>query len=171
MLRKLLNFCAGFNNQASFDEMFVFLDFLPNEVLPRASTCTFNLLLLWSVPERRNSSKWWVSSLILKVKDLEIFNSYFETYIVNIQSSEAATRGVCSRLRSSRPDVFWEKYVLRNFTKFTGKHLCQSLFFNKVAGGACNFIRKETLAQVLSYEFREISKNTFFSEHIWATAS
>ena len=26
------------------------------------------------------------------------------------------------------------KCVLRNFTKFTGKHLCQSLFFNKVAG-------------------------------------
>ena len=24
--------------------------------------------------------------------------------------------------------------VLRNFTKFTGKHLCQSLFFNKAAG-------------------------------------
>ena len=24
--------------------------------------------------------------------------------------------------------------VLKNFTKFTGKHLCQSLFFNKVAG-------------------------------------
>ena len=28
-----------------------------------------------------------------------------------------------------------KKGVLRNFTKFTGKHLCQSLFFNKVAGG------------------------------------
>ena len=26
------------------------------------------------------------------------------------------------------------KCVLRNFTKFTGKHLCPSLFFNKVAG-------------------------------------
>ena len=24
--------------------------------------------------------------------------------------------------------------VLRNFVKFTGKHLCQSLFFHKVAG-------------------------------------
>ena len=24
--------------------------------------------------------------------------------------------------------------VLRNFTKFTGKHLCQILFINKVAG-------------------------------------
>ena len=50
--------------------------------------------------------------------------------------------------RSSRPEVFCEKGVLRNFAKFTGKHLCQSLFFNKVAGGACNFIKKETLTQV-----------------------
>ena len=37
--------------------------------------------------------------------------------------------------RSSRPDAFCQKGVLRNFAKFTGKHLCQSLFFNKVAGG------------------------------------
>ena len=37
--------------------------------------------------------------------------------------------------RSSRPEVICEKGVLRNFAKFTGKHLCQSLFFNKVAGG------------------------------------
>ena len=33
-----------------------------------------------------------------------------------------------------------KKVFLRNFAKFTGKHLCQSLFFNKVAGGGCNFI-------------------------------
>ena len=37
--------------------------------------------------------------------------------------------------------------------------------------GACNFIKKETLAQVFSCEFYEISKNTFFTEHLWATAS
>ena len=37
--------------------------------------------------------------------------------------------------RSSRPEVFCEKDVLKNFAKFTGKHLCQSPFFNKVAGG------------------------------------
>ena len=30
--------------------------------------------------------------------------------------------------------MFYKKGVLRNFTKFTGKHLCQSFFFNKVAG-------------------------------------
>ena len=64
--------------------------------------------------------------------------------------------------RSSRPEVFCEKGVLRNFSKFTEKHLCQSLSFNKVAGGACNFIKKETLTQVFFCEFWQISKNTFF---------
>ena len=27
------------------------------------------------------------------------------------------------------PEVFCKKYGLKNFAKFTGKHLCQSLFF------------------------------------------
>ena len=38
--------------------------------------------------------------------------------------------------RGSRPEGFCKKGVLKNFTKFTGKHLCQSLFFNEVAGVA-----------------------------------
>ena len=36
---------------------------------------------------------------------------------------------------------------------------------------ACNFIKKETLAQVFSCGFCEISKNTSFTEHLWTTAS
>ena len=43
--------------------------------------------------------------------------------------------------RSSRPEVFFKKGVLKNFT--------------------CNFIEKETLAHVFSFEFCKISKNTF----------
>ena len=30
--------------------------------------------------------------------------------------------------RSSRPEVFCKKAVLKNFAKFTGKHLRQSIF-------------------------------------------
>ena len=37
-------------------------------------------------------------------------------------------------LRISCPEVFRKKGALGNFAKFTGKHLCHSLFFNKVAG-------------------------------------
>ena len=35
----------------------------------------------------------------------------------------------------------------------------------------CNFIKKETLEQLFSCKFCEISKNTFFIEHLRATAS
>ena len=64
--------------------------------------------------------------------------------------------------RNSRPKVFCKKGVLRNFSKFRGKHLYQSLFLNKV-------IKKE--AQVFSCEFCEISSNTFFTEYLRAAAS
>ena len=33
--------------------------------------------------------------------------------------------------RNSRPEVFCKKGFLRNFAKFTGKHLCQRLFINE----------------------------------------
>ena len=44
--------------------------------------------------------------------------------------------------------------------------MCQSLFFNKVAGlkpvpEACNFSKNETMQQMFSCEFFEISKNSF----------
>ena len=55
--------------------------------------------------------------------------------------------------------MFCKNGVLKNFTKFTGKHLFKNLLLKLQA---CNFIKKETLAQVFSCEFCENSKNTFF---------
>ena len=49
-----------------------------------------------------------------------------------------------------------KKGVLRNFTEFTGKHLCQGLFFNKVAR-----LKKETLAQMFSVNFMKFLRTTF----------
>ena len=69
-------------------------------------------------------------------------------------------------------EVFCKKGILRNLATFTGKHLCQSLLLNKVAGfKACNFIKKETLAQVFSCKCCVISKDTFFTEHLRTTAT
>ena len=36
-------------------------------------------------------------------------------------------------IRSSHRKCSLKKGALKNFTKFTGKHMCQSLFFNNVA--------------------------------------
>ena len=67
------------------------------------------------------------------------------------------------RVSSSHPHVFSKNDVLRNFGKFTGKHLCQSLFFFLICRPQPdNFVKKETLALVFCCEFFEISKNTCF---------
>ena len=72
--------------------------------------------------------------------------------------------------RSSHRRCSLKKGGLGIFAKFTGKHLCQSLFLIKLQVEACNFIKKEALAQVFFCEFCEISKNTFFTEHLRETA-
>ena len=43
-----------------------------------------------------------------------------------------------------------KKNFLNFFAKFTLKHLCHSLFLDEVAGISLNFIKKETMTQVLS---------------------
>ena len=60
--------------------------------------------------------------------------------------------------------MFCKEGVLRNFAKLTEKHLCQSLFFNKVAGLRPGTV--EALAQVFPCEFCEVSKSTFSTEHL-----
>ena len=47
--------------------------------------------------------------------------------------------------RSSRPEVLCKKCFLRNFSKFTGKHLCHGPFFNKVAGSGLVDIRSRSV--------------------------
>ena len=64
--------------------------------------------------------------------------------------------------RSSHRRCSIQKGVLKIFGKFTGKHLCKSLFSNKVAGLSPTKILKETLAQMSSCEFCEIFKSNFF---------
>ena len=61
--------------------------------------------------------------------------------------------------RSSHRMCSVRKGVLRNFSTFTGKHLCQGPFFNKVRPQPATLLKKR-LAQVFSCEFCKISRNT-----------
>ena len=85
-----------------------------------------------------------------------------QLFLLDKDSSQV--NDILSRLQKQPPEVFYEKDVLKTFAKFTGKHLCQSLFFNKVAGLRPSTLLKKTLSQVLSCEFCEIFKNTFFTD-------
>ena len=56
-----------------------------------------------------------------------------------------------------------KKGVLRNFTKWTGKHLCQSLFFNKVAGlRSATLLKKRLWLRCFHVNFAKFLRTPFF---------
>ena len=60
-----------------------------------------------------------------------------------------------------------KKGVLRNFTKFKGKHLCQSLFFNKVTGlRAATLLKKRLWHRCFPVSFGRFLRTPFFTEHL-----
>ena len=76
--------------------------------------------------------------------------------------------------------MFYKKDVLKSCKKFTGKHLCKSLFLSsgnpsyykfKIYFNIYKFINLKSPVQAFSCEFFQIFLGTFFAEQIWATAS
>ena len=98
--------------------------------------------------------KYWLSNKIMKTEKRKIeldskvmswegdlFHAYSYYYCTKIS-------WLFCYYRSSRPEVFYKKGGLRNFTKFTRKHLCQS---NRCFPVNCaKFLR-----------------TSFFTEHLW----
>ena len=54
-------------------------------------------------------------------------------------------------VRSSLPEVLYKKDVLRNFAKFAGKHLCQSLFLIKLQTSAYQGVRNVNFSENFAY--------------------
>ena len=70
--------------------------------------------------------------------------------------------------RSSHPEVFCKKGVVKNFAKFTGKHLCWSLFLNKVTGFKTATLLKERIQhKCFPVNFSKLLTVAFFTEQHW----
>ena len=66
------------------------------------------------------------------------------------------------------PEVFCKKGVLRNFAKFTGKHLCQSLFSNKVADlRPTTLLKKRLWRRCFPVNFVKFLRTPCCIEHLW----
>ena len=73
--------------------------------------------------------------------------------------------------RSSHHKCSMWKGVLRNFTKFTGKHLCQSLFLIKLQAEACNFIKKRLWHRCFHVNFVKFIRTPFYRTLVVAASS
>ena len=75
-------------------------------------------------------------------------------------NSEAATGGVL------------QKKVFLEISQNSQQNICVRVpFLIKFQASACNFIKKQSLAQVFSCEFCDIYKNTVLTKHFRTTAS
>ena len=91
-------------------------------------------------------------------------------------------------IQNLSPEVFYEKRCSQKFQKIHRKTPVPESLFKQICRPkySCRlevkihrktpvpeslFSKKETLAQVFSCEFCKIPKNTFFTEHLWKTAS
>ena len=78
---------------------------------------------------------------------------------------------VCATFGSAvhSSEVFCKKGVLRNFTKFSGKHLCLSFFLIKLQASG---LRPATLLKMrdsgtgVFFEFCEFLRTSFYIKHL-----
>ena len=113
---------------------------------------------------RKLRNKWKISILLKSVATITIF--YFDISFKcdkKLIQGQVSYKTLCLQSRFlSRPEVYCKKGVFRNFAKFTGKQLRQSLFFNNVVDlRPAALLKKEALAQVFPCEFCEMSENPF----------
>ena len=107
---------------------------------------------------------------IIKRLQLRCFPVNFAIFLEAIISQNTSGRFllllVANLFRSSHRKYSVRKNVLRNFAKFTRKHMSQSLFFNKVSGlRPPNLLKKRPWLRRFPMNFAKFLRTTFLTEH------
>ena len=70
-------------------------------------------------------------------------------------------------VRRNRPEILSKKRVLRNFAKFTGKRLCQSLFFKESCRTQpATLLKKRFSNSCFPVNFAKFLRTPFLTEHL-----
>ena len=118
-----------------------------------------------------SSWKWTKVGLVSDVKVSSRAHIYFDQlYLKFLIGERQIYENICRMLlyRSSHLEVFCKKAVARNFAKFTGKYLCQSFFFNKVASlRPATLLKKSLWHKCFPLNFAKFLRTSFVTEHLW----
>ena len=91
-----------------------------------------------------------------------------ECWIIIIVQEKKCLVDLTLREKSRRSEVFSKKVVLRNFVKFTGKHLCQFLFLNKVVDmRPATLLKKRLWHRCFPVNFTKFLRTPLLTEHLW----
>ena len=69
------------------------------------------------------------------------------------------------KVQKQPPQEFYKKDIFEHFAKFTGKHLCQSLFFKRLQAWGLQFYQKRNSdSGLFPVNFAKFSKTTFLKK-------
>ena len=66
--------------------------------------------------------------------------------------------------KKQSPEVFYKKVVLKNFSIFTGKYLCLSLFLIKLRTFGSNFVKKRFQHRCFSVNIEKFLKTVILEK-------
>ena len=105
-----------------------------------------------------------VHQIIFFYKIILLMRIYLET--LSLGDSLYGVHTMSQNDRSSRPEVFCRKGVLRNFAKLIGKHLYQSLFLNKTAGlKPATLLKNRLWHKCFPVNFVKVLRTPFFLQN------
>ena len=101
--------------------------------------------------------------------NFKIYSNAFFSYFFNVKQNSRMRHKEVHLVKQVLPKHWrshWRcsvrKGVLRNFAKFLGKHLCQSLFFNKAAGfRPATLLKKRLWCRCLPVKFTKLLRYLF----------
>ena len=74
----------------------------------------------------------------------------------------------CNQKQKQPPEVFCKERCFRNFAKSTGKHLCQSLFFNKVVSlRVATLLKKRPWRRCFPVNFEKFLRTPILQNTSW----
>ena len=101
--------------------------------------------------------------LLLLLYNKPTLNNFFQ---INQQINQLINNQM-DWVRSSRSEVFCEKCFIKNFAKFTGKHLFQSVVFNKVSGlRPAALLKKRLWHRCFPVNFAKFLRTAIFIEYL-----
>ena len=107
----------------------------------------------------RHTFQWKTKRVALLLFNLFLTNFLWQISDSSILYFSEILLACCIRInliyRNSHLEVFCKKGVLKSFTTFKGKHLCQSLCFNKVKGlSPVTLLKKDSGAGAFLWNLR-----------------
>ena len=115
----------------------------------------------------------WMFSNATSLKKIENLQKWVLRFLYNnyqLSNEELLDKASSSTINvniSSRPEVLCKKGVLRNFAKFTGKHRCQSIFFNKGAGlSPATLLKKRLWHRCFPVNLAKLLRTPFLTKHL-----